>query len=475
MHIKNLRLTFSGSEKLMFKDISLSIEDGEKVLLLGPSGCGKSTLLQVLSGVIPHSIEVPMKAGSIERPESFGYVFQDPDAQFCMPYVDEEIAFVLENNQIPRDEMPGIIKELLEKVNLSLRDSHTKISSLSGGMKQKLAIASALALQPHTLFLDEPTSMLDEESTKSVWETVKRTCKDKTLLIVEHKLSHVLEIIDRIILFDAIGRIVADGPKAHILSHFKETLKSVGVWYPDAWKDYLSSHPPEKVNPSGKKNLKLENFKGYIHKEDKIHIEKAVSFKGEWIAITGNNGAGKSTLLHSLMKFIQTTGTYELYGRQVKGKNVPEECTFVFQNPEFQFVTHSVFDEVAYTLRLKRVDEGIVEEKVHALLKRFKLDPYKHHHPYHLSMGQKRRLSVAASLVRNKDILLLDEPTFGQDSHNTYALLEMLQDYQKEGSTILMVTHDENIITHFASRVWVIENGRLTQDFYNEIAGSKAI
>ncbi|MGF3103098.1 ABC transporter ATP-binding protein [Rossellomorea sp. DUT-2] len=475
MHIENLRLTFSGSEKLMFKNISLSIEDGEKVLLLGPSGCGKSTLLQVLSGVIPHLIDVPMKADSIERPESFGYVFQDPDAQFCMPYVDEEIAFVLENNQIPRDEMREIINDLLEKVNLSLTDSHTKISSLSGGMKQKLAIASALALHPHTLFLDEPTAMLDEESTRSVWETVKTTCEDKTLLIVEHKLSHVLEIIDRIILFDANGRIVADGPKAHILSNFKETLKIVGVWYPEAWNDYLSSHPPQKVAPFGKTNLKLENFKGYIQKEVKIHLESAVSLKGEWIAITGKNGAGKSTLLHSLMKFIQTTGTYELYGSQVKGKNVPEECTFVFQNPEFQFVTNSVFDEVAYTFRLNKVDEGIVEKKVHALLKRFKLDPYKHHHPYHLSMGQKRRLSVAASLVRNKDILLLDEPTFGQDSQNTFALLEMLQDYQKEGSTILMVTHDEKIITHFASRVWVIENGRLTQDFLNEIAGSKAI
>ncbi|RBP08038.1 energy-coupling factor transport system ATP-binding protein [Rossellomorea aquimaris] len=475
MHVENLRLTFSGSDKLMFKDVSLTIEDGEKVLLLGPSGCGKSTLLQVLSGVIPHLIDVPMKANSIERPESFGYVFQDPDAQFCMPYVDEEIAFVLENNQIPRDEMPGEIKELLEKVNLSLGDSHTKISSLSGGMKQKLAIASALALHPHTLFLDEPTAMLDEESTKSVWETVKTTCEDKTLLIVEHKLSHVLEIIDRIILFDANGRIVADGPKAHILSNFKETLKLVGVWYPEAWNDYLSSHPPQKVAQFGETNLKLENFKGYIQKEVKIHVENAVILKGEWIAITGKNGAGKSTLLHSLMKFIQTTGTYELYGSQVKGKNVPEECTFVFQNPEFQFVTNSVFDEVAYTFRRGKVDEGIVEKKVHALLKRFKLDSYNHHHPYHLSMGQKRRLSVAASLVRNKDILLLDEPTFGQDSQNTFALLEMLRDYQKEGSTILMVTHDEKIITHFASRVWVIENGRLTQDFYNEIAGSKAI
>ena len=475
MHIENLRLKFPGSEKLLFKDVTISIKEREKVLLLGPSGCGKSTLLHVLSGVIPHSIEVPMKADSLELPESGGCVFQDPDSQFCMPYVDEEIAFVLENRQIPRNEMPQIIQDLLRNVKLELKDQHTQISTLSGGMKQKLAIASALALHPQTLFLDEPTAMLDEDSTKAVWETVKATCGDKTLLIVEHKLHHVLEIIDRIILFDANGKVVADGCKEDILNTCREVLKSVGVWYPEAWEDYLSVTPPKVIDSYGQINVKLENFKGYLQKEVKIHVPSAVIHKGEWIAITGKNGAGKSTLLHSLMKFIRTSGIYELYDKQVKGKKVPEECTFVFQNPEFQFVTQRVYDEVAYSYRLQNMDEDRIEENVDVLLKRFKLQEYKDHHPYHLSMGQKRRLSVAASIVRNKDILLLDEPTFGQDTTNTFSLIEMLQEFQREGTTILMVTHDERIITHYATRVWVVDEGQVVDDFYQVAVGSKAI
>jgi energy-coupling factor transport system ATP-binding protein len=475
VHVENLRLKFPGSEKLLFKDISISIHEGEKVLLLGPSGCGKSTLLHALSGVIPRSIDVPMRASSIEVSESWGYVFQDPDSQFCMPFVDEELAFVLENLQIHRDDMTGTINRLLGEVGLELKDSHTRISALSGGMKQKLAIASALALKPDTLFLDEPTSLLDEESTQDVWRTIKETCKDKTLVIVEHKLDQVLGIIDRIILFNADGAVLADGAKEWILNHYKETLKLLGVWYPGAWQDYLSSCQPRAVPSYGKVIVNLENFKGYMQKKEKIHIPCAKVHKGEWVAITGRNGAGKSTLLHSFMQFIHTSGTYELNGKQIKGKKVPQGCAFVFQNPEFQFVTHSVFDEVAYGYRLENMDEKSVKKNVNELLERFKLDPFKFQHPYHLSMGQKRRLSVAASIVRNEEILLLDEPTFGQDSRNTFALIEMLQDYQREGSTILMVTHDEKIIQHYATRVWTIEEGQLLQDTQAVDSGSKAL
>lgn len=448
----------------MFNDVSLSINEGEKVLLLGPSGCGKSTLLHVLSGVIPRSVDVPMRVSSVEICESYGYVFQDPDSQFCMPFVDEELAFVLENLRTPREEMKGEIRFLLSEVGLELDDPHTKISTLSGGMKQKLAIASALALNPGTLFLDEPTSLLDEESTESVWETIKGTCKHKTLVVVEHKLDHVLEIIDRIILFDADGTILADGKKAWILHHYKETLKSLGVWYPGAWDEYLASRTQREIPSFGPVAAKIENFRGYIQRKEKIHLPRAVIHRGEWVVITGRNGAGKSTLLHSFMKFILTTGTYELSGIQVKGKKVPKECAFVFQNPELQFVTHSVFDEVAYSYRLENLDEERVEKRVEELLERFKLSPYKDHHPYSLSMGQKRRLSVAASTVSSKEILLLDEPTFGQDAHNTFSLIEMLQTLQRKGSAILMVTHDERIIHHFATRVWTIEKGRLIRD-----------
>ncbi|CAN7384412.1 ABC transporter ATP-binding protein [Rossellomorea sp. LjRoot5] len=475
MHVENLRLTFPGSEKRMFNDVSLSINEGEKVLLLGPSGCGKTTLLHVLSGVIPRSVDVPMRAAKLEVSDSYGYVFQDPDSQFCMPFVDEELAFVLENLRTPREEMKGEIRQLLSEVGLELDDPHTKISTLSGGMKQKLAIASALALTPDTLFLDEPTSLLDEQSTKSVWKTIKEVFLNKTLVIVEHKLDHVLDMIDRIILFDSNGTIMADGAKEWILNHYKGTLKNLGAWYPGAWEEYLSSRQMREIPPFGPVIARMEDFKGYIQKEEKILLPLASIRKGEWIAITGRNGAGKSTLLHSLMKFIYTSGTYELNGIQMKGKKIPQDCAFVFQNPELQFVTHSVYDELAYSYRLKNLNEESVERKVYELLQRFNLRSFKEHHPYSLSVGQKRRLSVAASIVPNKKILLLDEPTFGQDAHNTFELIELLLELQREGVTILMVTHDVRIIRHFATRIWTIEKGRLVQDVDVEVVRSEAL
>lgn len=474
MHVENLRLTFPGTGKRMFNDVSLSINEGEKVLLLGPSGCGKSTLLHVLSGVIPRSVDVPMRAAKMKISDSYGYVFQDPDSQFCMPFVDEELAFVLENLQTPREEMKGEIQRLLSEVGLELEDPHTKISTLSGGMKQKLAIASALALRPDTLFLDEPTSLLDEESTKSVWKTIKEIGLDKTLVIVEHKLDHVLDMIDRIILFDADGTIRADGAKEWILNQYKGTLKNLGVWYPGAWEGYLSSRQMRESPSFGPVITRMEDFKGYIQKKEKIHLPYAVIRKGEWIAITGRNGAGKSTLLHSLMKFNHTSGTYELNGVQMKGKKISQECAFVFQNPELQFVTHSVFDEVAYSYRLKDLSEESIERKVYELLQRFNLRSFKEQHPYSLSVGQKRRLSVAASIVPGKEILLLDEPTFGQDAHNTFELLEMLHELQSEGVTILIVTHDIRIIQHYATRIWTVEEGRVVQDADVEAARSDA-
>ncbi|WP_408009347.1 ABC transporter ATP-binding protein [Pseudalkalibacillus sp. A8] len=471
IQLENLRLKFPGDEQLLFKDLSLHIEKGEKVLLLGPSGCGKSTLLQVMSGIIPKSIEVPMKADQIQKPVSWGYVFQDPDSQLCMPYADEELAFVFENLQVPRKDMPDRIKTLLKAVGLQLADPHTNIHTLSGGMKQRLAIASILALEPDVLFLDEPTALLDPQGTEEIWETVKAISTDKTLLIVEHKLDHVLDLVDRIILFNGEGEIIADGEKDWVLKNYRKTMKEQGIWYPGVWQDYLSGRPLKKNAVSNQEVvLHLNNFKGYRKKKPFISVEKATVRAGEWIAIVGENGAGKSTLLHALMQFIKTAGMYEIHGNPIKkGKQIANHLTFVFQNPEFQFVTNSVYEEIAYGLRLEKLDEVVIQKKVLELLDRFRLIPFQNHHPYHLSMGQKRRLSVAASIVKGQPILLLDEPTFGQDSQNTFALLEMLEDYRKAGVTILMVTHDTNIVEHFATRVWTIENGLLSRDVHIEV------
>ncbi|MED4903006.1 ABC transporter ATP-binding protein [Parageobacillus thermoglucosidasius] len=462
--VERLRLKFPGKDTLLFKDLSLTFYEGEKVLLLGPSGCGKSTLLQVLSGLIPHSIDIPMKAERVLLPDHWGYVFQDPDSQFCMPFVDEEIAFALENIGVPREQMKERIKSLLEAVGLFV-DPHTDIHTLSGGMKQRLALASVLALEPDVLFLDEPTAMIDEEGTKEIWQTVKRIARDKTVIIVEHKIDHVLDFVDRIILLNDQGEIIADDQAQTVFSSYKDVIASQGIWYPGVWDEYMAKRQYQRPAVQQEEIIHLRHFRGFRLRDVKIRIEEATVRAGEWIAITGKNGAGKSTLLHALMRLIRTDGTYELYGKDSKQlKQLHRLLAFVFQNPEFQFVANSVREEIAYSLRLEKRKEEEITETVEQLLHRFHLWQQQHQHPYQLSMGQKRRLSVAASIVSGQRIFLLDEPTFGQDVKNTFALLELLESYRGQGAAIMMVTHDENIVNHFATRRWVIEDGQLVKD-----------
>ncbi|OZM57457.1 ABC transporter [Lottiidibacillus patelloidae] len=468
--VDKLRLKFPGGESLLFKDLSLCFRKGEKVLMLGPSGCGKSTLLQVMAGIIPNSIEVPMKAESINVPESWAYVFQDPESQFCMPFVDEEIAFVLENLQVPQPEMKERIEQLLATVNLRLENLHTNIQHLSGGMKQRLAIASVLALDPEVLFLDEPTAMLDPEGTKQVWQTLKDVSKDKTVIIVEHKIDEVIDFVDRIILFNSNGQIIADGKKEDVFANNKAELISGGIWYPDVWNEYINSKQKsyqQEIHFNEQSDLlKLDDFKGYRGKEIKIAVSSTSVKPGEWITVIGENGAGKSTFLHALMQLIKTSGTYEFAEKVVsKRTKLTEEMSFVFQNPEYQFVTNTVYDEVAFTLRIDQVPEKVIKPRVEKILRQFQLTAFAENHPYQLSIGQKRRLSVATAIVKNQKVLLLDEPTFGQDAKNTFEILEHLQLLQENGTSIIMVTHDLHIVEHFATRVWQIEQGILTEDY----------
>jgi energy-coupling factor transport system ATP-binding protein len=477
--VHKLRLKFPGTDSLFFKDITISISKGEKVLLLGPSGCGKSTLLQVLAGLIPRTIEVPMKAESIQTPASWGYVFQDPDSQFCMPYVDEELAFTLENRLVPREQMADRIKELLQLVDLQLDTPHTPIQKLSGGMKQRLAIASALAGDPDVLFLDEPTAMIDPEGTEEVWRVLKCVASEKTIIIVEHKIDLILDWVDRIVLFNEHGEVIANGPAKLIFQQYQETIDQHGIWYPGCWDRYQAKRSNKRKTVSTTEILRLEQFQGLRNKRIHIEVEKAVVYQGEWIAITGSNGAGKSTLLQAIIGFIPTKGTCIFRGQTVhKMKQMYEQIGFVFQQPEFQFVTNSVYDELAYGLRLQKRPEVEIEPIVHTLLEQFHLNGLCHQHPYQLSVGQKRRLSVAASIVHHQPLLLLDEPTFGQDAQNTFALLERLEHLREQGTTILMVTHDTHVVDAFATRRWEITNGRLVRDepihrLTKELVGSR--
>jgi len=496
MHIHGLRMKFPGEPDLQFKDFNLTIDHGEKVLLIGPSGCGKSTLLQLLSGLMPHSIEVPMKAESIQYPSSWGFVFQDPDTQFCMSYADEELAFVLENKGVPHQEMESLIKQALARVGLELDPIHTPIHSLSQGMKQRLALASVLLLDPDVLFLDEPSALLDPEGKEQIWHAVKQNAVGKTIVIVEHQIEPIANWVDRVILFNHECQVIADGKPDLIFSEHHDKLVEYGLWYPEVWSDYTSTpayrdiverrtHEASSYGQSADLLVKLDSFAGLRGNKEKIKVDKANISEGSWIAITGQNGAGKSTLLLSLMQLLATTGGYELFGVPVppKGRktSLPQGVSFVFQNPELQFITDRVDEEVAYSLKRaaqlgsqpvkrKQMNNAAsspiaecesIQNEVHRLLSRFKLDHITHRHPYHLSVGQKRRLSVAAALLPGTRLLLLDEPTFGQDARNTFAMLEWLEQLRQEGITIVMVTHDLQITKYFATEEWVVDNGQL--------------
>ncbi|TXK76109.1 ABC transporter ATP-binding protein [Paenibacillus sp. N3.4] len=463
--VTNLRCKYPGEDApLLFQGVSLSIKPGEKVLLLGPSGCGKSTLLQILSGIVPDIVELPLKADDIRTPSRWGYVFQDPDTQFCMPYVDEEIAFVLENLQIPRGEMPALIQHYLEMVGLHLADTHTQIAQLSQGMKQRLAIASVLALEPEVLFLDEPTALLDEEGTKLVWDTIRKISSDKTLVIVEHKIQGILTLIDRLIVIAPDGSLLADGKPQEVFEDYKKHLMDYGIWYPGVWEDAEAPVDAFSVSLSSLPIMTFQDFAGMRGGKIKTFVDNLSVHPGDWITVVGANGAGKSSLLLAIMRLIPTQGACWIEGvKGYKVEQLAERVAFVFQNPEFQFVTHSVEDELAYSLPgIEQASAG-QRAAIEELLSLYNLQALRNKHPFQLSMGQKRRLSVASAMVREPSILLLDEPTFGLDAHGTMSMLEQLAQLQAKGTVIIMVTHDPEIVSRYATRVWQVEAGRVSE------------
>ncbi len=515
--IQGLRLKFPGAADLLFRDLSVKILRGEKVLLLGPSGCGKSTLLQVLGGMIPRVTEVPMKAARLEVPESVGFVFQDPETQFCMPHVDEELAFVLENLAVPVQEMRPRIEAALRQVGLNLPDAHIPIGNLSQGMKQRLALASALLLEPETLLLDEPSALLDPEGRRTIWEAVRNVSDRRTIVIVEHRIEEVIDWVDRVIVFQADGSLVADGPAESIFRRHRNQLREYGIWYPEAWSDAYApiteSKSPALADPIEDQAdcpnssaprleselqplLRLEQFSVLRGGKEACRVDSAIVLPGDLIAVTGPNGAGKSSLLLGLMGLLPRRGLcrygeYLPEGRRAEREAAAKHMAFVFQNPEFQFVTNRVLDEVSFTLRseaehnlqqerrggsarigwpfvrrgrLTAEDEGKIERRALEFLHRFGLADYAERHPYLLSLGQKRRLSVASAVVSAKPLLLLDEPTFGQDARNTFAMLNLCEELRASGHAVLMITHETEIAQRLATRVWRVENGKLVDD-----------
>lgn len=465
--VERLRLKFPGEEELLFSGLSLQVRRGEKLLLLGPSGSGKSTLLGVLSGLTPKSIPIPMKADEHRIPPRAGIVFQDPETQFCMSYMDEEIAFVLENKKVAREDMPARIRELLRQVGLPADEIHVPIRSLSQGMKQRLAIASVLAMEPDVLFLDEPTALLDEEGTRLVWDTISKLSSRYTMVIVEHKINHIMHDVDRIVVLSGEGEIVADGSGTAVFTEYQSLLSSYGIWHPEVWNTSTSPRQSETTEAIATPQqeaviLSLQDFRGYRGKEQVIHVDKAEVRRGDWIGIYGVNGAGKSSLLLALMGLLPAEGQYLIHGAKApKTKQLTAHLAYVFQNPELQFIANTVQQELEYSLIKSSLTKEEVAHRVQYMLNEFGLNGLEERHPYALSLGQKRRLSIGTAMIRNPEFLLLDEPTFGQDAGNTFAILDKLESLRRSGTTIIMVTHDPEILSRYCTHLWHIQKGSM--------------
>ena len=298
--------------------------------------------------------------------------FQDPDTQFCMPKVYEELAFVLENKQVPRNEMDALIENALASVDLNVTDN-TFVNHLSGGMKQKLAIVETILQEANTLFLDEPTAMLDVDATADLWQRLIQLWSDQTVLIVEHKVEHIWEHVDRVILLNYEGQIIADGTPDYILNNCEHLLTEFGVWHPHAW-----DHAPKPITFPSNEAETLFTFKnGQVIRGKTIipDIRIKCSF---WRMDYDNweNGTGKTTLLESMMQLIKYEGTMAYKNTILKKiKDAAKHMYLVYQNPELQFITNSVYEEIY--IHYNHQEPSIAENETMKLLKLLHLEAIK--------------------------------------------------------------------------------------------------
>ena len=443
------------------RDISLRIEPGERVLLLGASGAGKSTLLHGLAGVLGGDEEGESEGELLidGRPAASargraGLVLQDPDSQVILARVGDDVAFGCENLGIPRDEIWRRVDAALDAVGLDVPlERPTK--ALSGGQKQRLALAGALAMRPGLLLLDEPTANLDPAGVAEVREAVERMLQMQrtTLIVVEHRLDVWLPLIDRVIVIGE-GGVIADGHPDAVLSAEGDGLARAGVWVPGS----PPQHPTPPASAPGEPLLRGEGLAVTRVRGTTVASGLDVAVRaGSVLAITGPNGAGKSTLGLTLAGLLPpaagaVTASDALggdAGRQPirwASRQLLTRIGMVFQEPEHQLLASTVGDELAIGPRSLGLSEGEIAARSDELLQRLRLDRLAKANPYTLSGGEKRRLTVAAALATQPRVLVLDEPTFGQDARTWQELVAMLADLRDEGAALVTVTHDLDVV-----------------------------
>ena len=494
------------------RHINLDIYPGEKVLIAGASGSGKSTLMSCINGLIPFSYTgtstgsltvdgmEPQKESIFALSKSVGTVLQDPDGQFIGLTVGEDIAFSLENDCVPQKEMREIVQRTAELVSVEEHLSYAP-HELSGGQKQRVSLAGVMVDKVKILLFDEPLANLDPATGKQTIDLIDQIQKktQTTVLIVEHRLEDVLyRDVDRIVLMDQ-GQIVADMKPDELLSGsllrehgIREPLYLTALRYagveitPEKRPQHLEgmtlseedrakvrqwyeAFPPSPAAPETAGLLKVEDL-AFGYTDDRKTLEN-VSFtitKGEMTAIVGRNGAGKSTLSKLICGFeTPDGGTISMNGRDIRSDTIRERAArigYVMQNPNQMISKTMIFDEVALGLRNAGLEEAEIRSRVEATLKICGLYPFRNWPVNALSFGQKKRVTIASVLVMNPEIIILDEPTAGQDFKHYTEIMEFLRQLNSDGITVLMITHDMHLMLEYTRRALVFDTGRMIAD-----------
>ncbi len=476
---------YAGRKLPATSDVSFEIEPGERVLLLGASGAGKSTLLAGLAGVLGDADEGE-RAGSLlvdgDPPEAhrgrIGLVLQDPDAGIILSRVGDDVAFGCENLGVPAADIPARVAEALAAVGLDVPlQRHTK--ALSGGQKQRLVLAGVLAMRPGLLLLDEPTANLDPEGVREVRASVERAVTDSgaTLVVVEHRTPVWVDLMTRVIVLAADGGLLADGDPAAVFSAHGEELAAAGVWVPGVRADLpvLSAAEDSAGAPFGPM---LAAAALAITRDGRSPVQTGLDIRVPEAAatvITGPNGAGKSTLALTLAGLIpeldgEVRSIAALAGRGGTrpfcwtSRELLTRIGTVFQEPEHQFLAKTLREELAVGPKALGWPQARIDGVVDGLLERLDLASLALAHPFTLSGGQKRRLSVATVLAASPQVIVLDEPTFGQDRRGWIELVALLQDEVREGRSVVAVTHDDDVIRHLGGHRIALSAGPEASD-----------
>jgi energy-coupling factor transport system ATP-binding protein len=524
--LRDITYTYEGETTPVINGVSLRVEPGEFVLILGPSGCGKSTLLNVLNGTIPHTLRGELGGHAVVCGKSVpdtkvtnfatevGMVFQDPEAQIINTRVRDEVCFGLENLCRPADEIMARQAEALAYVGLP-DAGDLSIFDMSGGQKQRVSIAAVLAARPRLLVLDEPTANLDPAGMAEVFAVLHRLNREfnTTIVMVEHRVDELADRVSRVIMMDR-GTVVFDGrPRAAFArrreghSEEAETI-ATSAWFPQVSEFALElaaaagiavasdvmplnvteavafaegvmagrlvqatarAAAPKKAAP-GEKLLSIRDLTfGYTREQP---ILKNVSLELETrsiVALLGQNGSGKTTLARALIGINPVErGTVYLGDRDISDlgpREISAEIGYVFQNPDHQFVTDQIDEEVAYGLKVRGFAEDFIARRVDEVLDIVDLARYRHRSPFNLSLGERRRLSVATMLVLEPRLLVLDEPTIGQDHERAQHLMRLMDRLRERYSTtILMITHDVRLVAEWADRAIALRGGGIAFD-----------